>query len=123
MGSSVGGGSARATRVKDGCFLQSHPAKPGETYAIEADCRTTGTTVPGVMIPWQRADGSWVRWDADTRFAFFGLRHGWAQAFGAVTVPDNAEKLVIILNVKHQLSDNDGCWFDNVGLYRMEETR
>jgi hypothetical protein len=121
--SAVGGGSAKATQVKNGCYLQSHPAQPGETYAIEAECRTTGASAPGVVIRWQRADGSWVRWDADATFTFSGSLDGWSQAFGAVTVPDNAGKLVILLKVEHQLGDGDRCWFDNVGLYRIEEAK
>ena len=117
----VGGGAANATKVKNGCFLQSYPAQPGETYAIQAECRTTGTGVPGLMIRWQRADGSWVRWDADATFTFAGSRDGWAQAFGVVTVPDNAGKLVILLKAEHQLSDGDACWFDNAELHRLED--
>lgn len=117
----VRGGAAKATKVKNGCFLQSQPTHPGETYAIQAECRTTGMTVPGLMIRWQRADGSWVRWDADASFTFGGAREGWAQAFGVVTVPDNAGKLVILLKAEHQLSDADACWFDNVALYPLAE--
>jgi hypothetical protein len=115
----VGGGAAKATQVKDGCFLQSHNAKPGDTYTLQAECRSTGATLPGLMVRWQRADGSWVRWDADITFCFSGSRDGWAQAFGAVTVPDNAEKLVVLLIVKQQLADEDACWFDNVELYQL----
>ena len=118
----VGGGSVRASRVKNGCFLQSHPARPGETFVIEAGCRTSGTSIPGLMIRWQRADGTWVRWDADATFTFAGSHDGWAQAFGVVTVPDNAGNLVILLKAEHQLTEADTCWFDNVGLYRMEES-
>jgi hypothetical protein len=44
-----------------------------------------------------------------------GSHDGWARAFGVVTVPDNAGKLVILLKAEHQLSDVDTCWFDNVG--------
>jgi len=123
LDAAVGGGSAKVTQVKNGCFLQSHAAQPGETFVIEATCRTTGASVPGLMIRWQRADGSWVRWDADATFTFAGSRDGWAQAFGVVTVPDNAGKLVILLKAEHQLSDVDTCWFDNVGLYRMEKSK
>ena len=119
----VGAGAAKATQVKNGCYLQSHPAQPGETYAIEAECRVTGATVPGLMIRWQKADGSWVRWDADATFTFSGSRDGWAQAFGVVTVPDNAGKLVVLLKAEHQMSTNDVCWFDNIALYRMEEVK
>ncbi|HWH68233.1 MAG TPA: hypothetical protein VNT26_02570, partial [Candidatus Sulfotelmatobacter sp.] len=117
----VGGGAARATQVRNGCFLQSHTVQPGETYAISAECRPTGATVPGLLIRWQRSDGTWVRWDADATFTFTGSREGWAQAFGLVTVPDNAGKLVILLKAQNQLNDSDTCWFDNVEFYRIEE--
>jgi len=121
--SAVGGGSAKATQVKNGCYLQSHPAQPGETYALEAECRTTGATVASLLVRCQRADGSWVRWDSDATFTFSGSREQWARAFGLLAVPDHAAKLVILLNAEHQLSDGGACWFDNVGLYRMEEAK
>ncbi len=117
----TGGGSAQATGVMQGCFLQARPAQPGEVYAIEAECRTAGSTLPTLMIRWQRADGSWVRWDADITFTFSHSHADWAQAFGTVTVPDNAGKLVILLNAQHQLSERDVCWFDNVALYLLDE--
>ncbi len=119
----TGGGSAKATQVKNGCFLQSHPAQPGETYAIQAECRTTGAGVPGLMIRWQRADGSWVRWDADVNLTFSDSRDGWTRVFGVVIVPDNAAKLVILLQAAHQFGNDDACWFDNVRLYRLEESQ
>ncbi len=119
----VGDGAGKATGVMSGCYLQKRQARPGETYAIQAECRTTAATAPSLMIRWQRADGSWVRWDADATFTFSGSRDGWAQAFGVVTVPDNAGKIVILLNAEHQLSDSETCWFDNVALYRMEEVK
>jgi len=119
----VGGGSAQAVGVKNGCYLQSLPARPGETYAIEAECRLAGASVPGLMVRWQRADGSWVRWDADVALTFSGSRDGWAQAFGSVVVPVNANKIVILLKAEHQLAEKDACWFDNVGLYRIGEAR
>ena len=90
------------------------------SFAIEAECRTTGATVPSLMIRWQRADGSWVRWDADVTFTLTGSRDGWAQAFGIVTVPDNAGKLVILLKAEHQLRDGDSCWFDNIRLFKLQ---
>jgi hypothetical protein len=121
--STVGGGAAKALHVKNGCFLQSHPTQPGDTYAVQAECRTAGGTAAGLAIRWQRADGTWVRWDADSRFTFSGSRDGWAEAFGIVTVPDGAAKLVILLTANHQLSDDDACWFDNVRLYQMEEAK
>ena len=42
----VGGGAGRAARVKQGCLIQSHPVKPGETYAVQADCLPRGASKP-----------------------------------------------------------------------------
>lgn len=43
----------------------------------------------------------------------------WRKVFGLVTVPPDAGKLVILLNVTGQVADKDVCWFDNLVLYRL----
>ena len=117
---SVGGGSGRARKVKWGCFMQAHEAHPLECYAVEAECRSRGSTQPSLTIRWQKADGAWTRWDEDQTFTFQPGPGEWRQAFGVVTVPREAGKLVILLNANGQLTEQDVCWFDNVGLYRIK---
>ncbi|MBN1441326.1 MAG: hypothetical protein JXA90_01395, partial [Planctomycetes bacterium] len=43
----------------------------------------------------------------------------WQRAFGVVTVPPGAGKLVILLSVTGQAAEADVCWFDDLALYRL----
>jgi hypothetical protein len=115
-------GSAKAARVKWGCFIQKREVKPGEIYAIEAECLPRGATVPGVLIRWQTPDGRWTNEPEDQAFAFEPRATEWQSAFGVVTVPQEAGYLVILLGVNGQVAESDVCWFDNVGLYRLSNT-
>lgn len=116
---SIGGGAARASKVKWGCFLQAHVVRPLERYAVEVDCLPRGSTQPALVVRWQKADSSWVRWDEDRTFVFQPTAGEWRKAFGVVTVPKEAGKLVILLDANAQLTDQDACWFDNLGLYKL----
>jgi hypothetical protein len=115
----VGGGAARATRVKWGCFIQSQPANPGELYAVQADCLPRGNSRPSLVVRWQTADSRWTREADDRTFAFKSQAGEWRQAFGVVTVPPGAGRLVILLNVNGQEMEADACWFDNLALHRL----
>lgn len=112
--------TAHAQAVRNGAFLQSQPVRSGQKFLVEARSRNTGNGVPLLAVGWQKADGSWVRWDAYTEFTFAAARDDWWVAFGEVTVPEQAEKLVVLLAVKRQFSEEDSCWFDDVGLYPYE---
>jgi hypothetical protein len=115
----IGQGSARAVKVTHGCFLQKHPAKESEQYLVTAEARVEGGSTAILMVHWQRADGSWVRWDANRSFTFPTGSDQWCKSTGLVTVPKNAQNLVILLDVYNQLSERDDCRFDNVALYRV----
>jgi len=116
---SVGGGAARAMRVKSGCLIQSHPVKPGETYAVQADCLPQGASNPTLVVRWQTADSRWTHEPDDRTFLFKPREGEWRKGFGVVTVPPDAGKLVVLLNVTGQVADKDVCWFDNLALYRL----
>jgi len=117
--STIGGGAAKAVRVKWGCFLQSHPVEPGQRYAVQAECLAQGSTAPNLMIRWQTPEGKWTKWHEDQTFVFKNGPGQWRTAFGVVTVPQGVGRLLILLNVNGQLTDKDVCWFDNVALYRL----
>lgn len=118
----VGGGSAKAVRVSNGVFLQRYPAAEGQTFAVAARCLRRGGSVCTLTVRWQRADGQWTRWEEDETFAFepAASADGWEETFGVVTVPREAEQLVILLAVRNQATEDDVCWFDDVALYRLE---
>jgi hypothetical protein len=119
----IGGGSARATKVKRGCFIQSVPAKEGEVYWVEAEARIRGASAATIRIRWQTADGAWIQENADRTIAFSPGANEWTKASGAATVPSGAGRLVILLNALHQETDDDVCWFDNAKLYRVRDAR
>ena len=118
----VGSGAARATKVAWGCFLQSVAAAPGQVFAVQAACRSRGATVAGLVIRWQTGDGTWTHEAEDRRFAFGPGAGDWKPAFGVATVPPGAGRLVVLLDVRGQATDDDVCWFDNVEVYRLEDT-
>jgi len=116
----VGNGSARATRVAQGCFIQKTSAAPGQVFVVQANCRATGASSPGVTIRWQTADGRWTQEVNDCPFAFQPGAGEWKTTFGVATVPAGVGQLVVLLNVRNQKTDDDVCWFDNVEVYRLE---
>lgn len=116
---SVGGGAARASKVQWGCFIQSHAVKPGETYAVQADCLPRGASNPTLVVRWQTAESRWTHEPDDRTFVFKSHPGEWQKVFGVVTVPPEVGKLVILLNVTGQQADTDVCWFDNLALHRV----
>jgi len=115
----VGGGAGRAAGVKSGCFIQSHDVRPGETYAVQAECLPRGASNPTLIARWQTAEGRWTHEHDDRTFVFRPDEGAWPKAFGVITVPSAVGKLVILLNVTGQVADTDVCWFDNLALYRL----
>jgi hypothetical protein len=117
----VGSGAARATKVAWGCFIQKLTATPGQVFVVQADCRATGATIPGLTIRWQTSNGKWTREADDRPFTFQAGAGDWKTAFGVVTVPSEAGQLVVLLDVRGQKTDDDVCWFDNVAVCRLED--
>jgi len=115
----AGSGAARATGVRWGCFIQSHAVKPGETYAIQADCLPRGASNPTLVVRWQTAESRWTHESDDRTFVFQPREREWRRVFGVVTVPPEVGRLAILLNVTGQVADTDVCWFDNLALYRL----
>lgn len=129
----VGGGSGRARGVRRGCLLQAHPVQPGQTYVVQADCLARGAGRPTMVVRWQTDQGRWTHEGEDRTFGFKPAAEqasagrllsssapgGWERAFGVVTVPAGVGRLVILLHVAGQQTQEDVCWFDNLALYRV----
>ena len=115
----VGSGAARAAKVAWGCFLQHLDATPGETYAVRADCHVQGAAAASLTVRWQTDDGKWTRESDDRLFTFAPGSDDWHTALGVVTVPADVGRLVVLLGVRGQRTDDDVCWFDNVEIYRL----
>ena len=87
---------------------------------MTAKARPVGNNVASIVVRWQRGDGKRTRWQDDRTFTFKAGSDGQLMAQGLVTVPRNAEQLVVLLDVHHQISDGDVCWFDDVGIHRVK---
>ena len=115
----IGGGSARATKVSRGCFIQKVPAAPGDAFIVQADCRTKGDSSPGLTIRWQTADGKWTHEIDDKSFVFKSGSGDWKKVSGVVTVPPDTGQLVVLLDIRNQQTDDDVCWFDHLEIYHL----
>ena len=103
-----------AVGVEEGCWGNSIRTAPRRQYVVEADALGTA---PSVHIYWKR-NGAWD-WSipgVPVRLAKAGP-DGWRHAFGWVTVPADADELVLLLNVRQ--AEGDHTWFDNVCIYPL----
>ena len=116
----AGKGSACATGVTDGCFIQSCVAKPGERYAVLAGRKLQGRGDARIRVRWQTEQGKWTAEEQDRMFVAKGPRGEWCEIFGVVTVPEAAGRLVVLLGVGGQSSADDVAWFDGVQIMRLE---
>lgn len=125
----MGEGSAKASKVKWGCFLQKHPVKPGEYYYVALDAEKQGVGWIGMRIRWQDSDQKWTKEEDDRSFTFGAssvvtddrpLAEGWQRAGGVVKIPEGAGFLQIQAGIRDQETDGDAAWFDNAVLIRLE---
>jgi hypothetical protein len=117
----IGNDSAKATKVKEGCFLQGQPVKSGEYYYISVDAKRQGIGQILVMVRWQDAEKKWVRKSQEGIFSFKATNdQDWQQASGIVCVPEGVVFIQCLCNVSNQETENDTVWFDNVLLIKLE---
>ncbi|MFP4058430.1 MAG: hypothetical protein ACLF0G_16300 [Candidatus Brocadiia bacterium] len=112
-------GSARAAGVANGCFIQKHPAEPGQRCAVQAFRRVQGRGRAWVRVRWQTAEGAWTAQARDAMVHAQAPRERWGECFGVVEVPEAAGQLVLLLCVGGQASPRDVAWFDDVALIRL----
>jgi hypothetical protein len=113
-------GSARASSVSNGCFLQHHDVAPGQVYAVRAVRRTEGNGDAWLRIRWQTAQGRWTAESRDEIVYACGRPEQWSELLAVVEVPEEAGRLVILLGVGGQRSPEDVAWFDDVEAYRLQ---
>jgi hypothetical protein len=113
-------GSARASSVANGGFLQSVSVRPGETYAVRAVRRLQGKGDAWLRIRWQTADGKWTAEEREALLYAAGPREAWREFFGVVEVPDGVGRLLFLLCISGQTSPADLAWFDDVQLVKLE---
>ncbi|MCL2743174.1 MAG: hypothetical protein FWE67_04915 [Planctomycetaceae bacterium] len=122
-------GSAKASGVKWGCFLQSFkPVNSGEYYYISIDSKQQGTGEIGMRVRWQNAESKYVREAEDKGFAFkkdterlvnHPLADGLQRAEGVFRVPEGVAVIQIQAGVRDQTTADDAVWFDNAVLIRL----
>jgi hypothetical protein len=117
-------GAAKAWAVPtSGCFIQSYDVSPEQSYAVRARVRSTGKSRAWIRLRWQTPDGKWTREALDVAAApSTPAEDGWSEIFGAATVPDGVGKLVLLLGMGSQATEDDAVWFDNVEVYRLAES-
>jgi hypothetical protein len=115
----AGKGSAKATHVADGCFLQTYKAAPGQRYAVRAVCKTHGNGNTWLRVRWQMAEGRWTAENQDRLFYCEPASDKWQELFGVVEVPEGVGRLLILLGVGGQRTADDAAWFDDVELYEL----
>jgi len=113
-------GSATMRTVRKGCLIQSIAVASGERYAAAAWHRVEGAGVPSVRIRWQKADGSWHAEHEDCFLTAHGAAGQWQRMVGLVRVPEGAGRLVLLLSVDGQRSDQDVVWWDDVVVFRID---
>ncbi len=102
--------------MENGCLGTSIHTSPGKQYVVEADAQGVE---PSVQVYWKR-NGAWD-WSlagVSVRVGEAGVE-GWRHAFGLVQVPEGADELVLMLNVRQAVGER--TWFDNVCLYSFPE--
>ena len=117
----VGNGSARLSRVKEGCFVQVISVMEGEAYAVGVASLPQGDSFPTLLLRWQTGEGKWTHTARDRTLPFKPATGDWQVAWGVVPVPLGAGKMVVLLSVAGQHADTDVCWFDNLRIYHLPE--
>ena len=57
------------------------------------------------MVRWQTAEGKWTHEADDRTFTFKPGAEGWQSGLGVVTVPPDAGKIVVLLDIRGQRTD------------------
>jgi len=118
--------SAKFSNVRDGCIYQKCPVAPGQLYLARAYCKVGGTAIsPRFSIAWMDASKKWIFIEKNIAASFPQKENnGWKEAMLVADVPEGAAFLAVLCSSKAspaaELTPADACWFDNVGLYRIE---
>ena len=113
-------GSARAAKVREGCFLQKYDVEAGQRYVVRAFRKVQGSGSARIRIRWQTAEDKWTASTQDKMICADGAPEAWSELFGVVEVPKGAAKLIILLLAGGQPTADDIVWFDDVELYMLE---
>jgi len=115
------GGAARLASITNGCIIQGFEVKPGESYVVRSWLRQIGNNLGNIRIRWQTATGKWIAQSKDVMiYAPTPTTQNWQMLAGMVTVPEDAAKLIILLNATGPASPNSIIWYDDVEAFRVQ---
>ncbi len=116
-------GSAVASGVRHGSFIQVLDVKPGQQFVVEAHARVEGQAEPFVMIMWRQHGGHRMLayFDLTTQFdpAAQGSADDWQRAVTVLTVPERAIQMVVLLFATGEPGADNQVWFDDIGVYEI----
>jgi hypothetical protein len=108
--------------VRNGCFIQVIPVKPGEVHYASAWVRTppTGQSQAKLGVRWRDPEGGWTAEPFD-RFAVApaGVK-SWRKLWVVVTVPDEAGYAVLLPGAVDQ-QPPDAVWFDDLRFVKLPD--
>ncbi|MCD6359988.1 MAG: hypothetical protein J7M38_03925, partial [Armatimonadetes bacterium] len=71
-------------------------------------------------VRWQTPEGKWTLEQLDRICTPEPGEGEWRTIEGLATVPETVGKLIILLGVNGQTSDEDVVWFDDVSLVKLQ---
>ncbi|MGE5531453.1 MAG: hypothetical protein ACM3VW_04990 [Bacteroidota bacterium] len=114
-------GSARASKVGMGCFIQEiMPVKPGERYFVSGTYKLQGQGHANIRVRWQTTEGKWIHDQLDKMIFGKGKTGEWVPLSGVAEVPEGVGKMVILLGMGGEFTDQDVAWYDDVHCYRLD---
>ncbi|MBI5359622.1 MAG: hypothetical protein HZA48_03470 [Planctomycetes bacterium] len=115
-------GAARISGVYSGCLIQKYQISPGACYAIQVMRRIQGKGNACVTVGWQTPSGKWIAQEDDVPvFSVPVTADKWMELAGAVSVPDEAGFMVLILEASGQPTQEDSVWFDDVRVHKLDD--
>ena len=114
-------GAACISGVQAGCFLQGVNVLPGQRFLVRVKVRQSGAGKASLLVRWQTAAMKWTSADRDVYFIAPASTNAaaWREIVGVVTVPEGADRLMVLLGVNGQKNANDRVWFDDALVTRV----
>jgi len=106
--------------VKNACFIQAIPVKPGQVYAASAWARTEGSPEAsvGLYIQWQDAKGAWASPAPRRLTEVAGGKSDWRRIVNIYVIPEGVARAVHLLRARNQ-APGDLAVFDDVRVVRI----
>jgi hypothetical protein len=106
-----------------GCILQVKGVKTGKQYYVSAKMKNIGSGQSSFHIGWQNEKGAWCSLPLNV-YPLFNrdAGKGWKKTEFLVTVPKEANSIVILAGARHQFKPGDVIYFDDFELYLLPDS-